>query len=254
MHNKIKTSFNRAAKSYDQAATVQMLIADDLFSYTQAHTTQPQHILELGAGTGYLSHKLEQQYINSQLLISDCAECMLEVSQQQSQSQHIICSSEQLPITSDTQDLVISSLMLQWCDYAKVFDEAYRVLKGNGELIFTTLGPNTLQSLSLCYQYAHKIDHTNRLPKLETLEKSLSKLNLSKLHCFKQSYSIPYASHYHLLYAISKIGSTYNQVRNKNGLTTSRFFERLDQAYQQLFPGHTHIMANYEVFFIHGQK
>ncbi len=256
MRHTIKQSFNRAANTYNQSATVQKLIADDLFTYTQlhAHATQPQHILELGAGTGYLSQLLEQHYTKSHLLISDCAERMLEISQQQTQSQHIACESEQLPIASNSQDFIMSSLMLQWCDYSKVCNEAYRVLKDNGELILTTLGPNTLHSLSLCYQHAHQINHVNRLPKLGTLKKSLAKLNFSNLACIKQTYSIPYTSHYHLIYAISKIGSIYNHMRTKNGLITPRFFKRLDQIYQQLFPDHTHIMANYEVFFIHAQK
>lgn len=254
MRHKIKESFNRAAKSYDKSATVQKIIADDLLNITKKHIPQAKNILELGSGTGYLSKLLAQHYPDSQLLISDCAERMLNISNQSLNRQHIACYSEQLPTASKSQNLVISSLMLQWCDHIKSFNEINRVIKDDGEFILATLGPNTLQALSQCYQQAHKIDHINPLPKLEYLQQHLEKLNLSQLKYIKKNYSIPYTSHYKLIYAISKIGSLYNHLRTQNGLITRSFFKRLDQTYQQLFPTHKHIMASYEVFFIYGKK
>lgn len=75
--------FNRYAVSYDQFARIQQLAADDLGSIIESHKHRMPNtnILELGAGTGFLTEQLLRRIPHSIVIATDISEGMLDVLQ-----------------------------------------------------------------------------------------------------------------------------------------------------------------------------
>jgi len=104
---------------------------------------QPSHILEVGVRTGRLLKALRQKYPHASLYGIDVARHKLI-----SQPAVICAKASHLPIANESIQLVISNLMLPWCDdVPSVLREFARVLKPTGRLLFSTLGPATLAEL-----------------------------------------------------------------------------------------------------------
>jgi malonyl-CoA O-methyltransferase len=68
----------------------------------------------------------------------------------------------QLPLADNSVDLLVSNLMLQWCnDLPTVFREWVRVLKPQGALLFSTFGPDTLKELRDSWMQVDTASHVN---------------------------------------------------------------------------------------------
>ncbi len=145
-------TFNHAATTYDSAALIAREVAHRLDERLDLMRIQPRLILDLGAGTGYSSELLAKRYPGAQIVAVDFAERMLKQAHQSYSALHditwICAAAEHLPLADASVDLVVSSLMLPWCiDLPTVFAQMHRVVKSDGLLLFSTLGPDTLQEL-----------------------------------------------------------------------------------------------------------
>lgn len=68
----IKKSFSNAAKLYNKNAVVQKIVGQHLFEYIQNNLkTQPLNIVEIGSGTGNLTHILRQNFPSSTIIACD---------------------------------------------------------------------------------------------------------------------------------------------------------------------------------------
>lgn len=222
IHAAIKHAFNQAATTYNDAADIQRVIADDLILFADALSIEPTRILELGSGTGYLSQQLIQTFPNSTLYLTDCAIDMLAISQRNNTSAHIAAYGEALPFATQSQDLIISNLMLQWCHSEQIFNEAYRVLNHGGHFIATTLGPHTLHTLA-------KLNIVNPFQTRATLRRQLTQFKHVSLEAkIYRSQPAPYST---ILRNLTNIGSTtlsnnpiklstYKQIRHLSARTT----------------------------------
>ncbi len=114
----IAQRFDDAALTYDQAAVVQLRVAEKLFALLQ-ELTPPHHIIEVGCGTGFLTQSLCKQFPNVPLLALDIAPTMIALCQNRLQKySNLHCKVEdaqtlQLP---SAVDWLGSSLSLQWFD------------------------------------------------------------------------------------------------------------------------------------------
>jgi malonyl-CoA O-methyltransferase len=69
-------------------------------------------------------------------------------------SRFIAGDAERLPFAAGAFDLVASNFMMPWCDPAPTFAEFLRVLRPDGLLVFTTLGPDTLAEMRAAWRRA----------------------------------------------------------------------------------------------------
>jgi len=161
----VRATFARAAASYDAAAVLQREIADRLMERLEYIRITPARILDLGCGTGYVTHLLAKRYRHAQLLGLDLALAMAHAArrrntprwpfalgQQLGRCRFVIADAELLPLADHSMDLIVSSLTLQWCDPDRVFRECRRVLKPGGLFLFTTFGPDTLKELRTAWR------------------------------------------------------------------------------------------------------
>ena len=181
---RIKLSFSNAAKNYDSNALFQKEVADELLSKYFNPPSPPFikggegggfSILDIGCGTGFLSHNLTERFPEANILSCDISHAMVKQAlsklqgtscKRQTNKIHFLNSDgELLPYKTESFDIVTSNLTYQWMnDIKTAFSEAYRVLRSGGVFVFSTLGTATLKELRMCYIEASAILSRNGLP------------------------------------------------------------------------------------------
>ena len=78
-------AFERAAKTYDEAAVLQREVNNHLLERLEYINHQPKMILDVGAGTGYATHALQKIYSGSNIIALDIAYPMLSVARSRTQ-------------------------------------------------------------------------------------------------------------------------------------------------------------------------
>ena len=198
-----------------------------LKSARQQQQLNPKHILELGAGTGYLASKIERAFTQSIFIITDCADSMLTISNAENQSLHVAAFAESLPFANQSHDLVISNLMLQWCDFNKTLAEVSRVLKPNGQFIATTLGPKTLHSLNNAWCQLGYQDRVNLFMPIDTIKKQLTDAGFTIHSITSKQYTICFDTPLQLLKNLKDIGSIKKSKSSITSLLTKNHIDRL---------------------------
>ncbi|MFA4844603.1 MAG: malonyl-ACP O-methyltransferase BioC [Candidatus Margulisiibacteriota bacterium] len=144
----ISANFSRSARDYDEHAVLQKEMADRLFSLLPE--TEPERILDIGCGTGYLAARLAHDFPQATVLGLDLAPGMIEVARQKHRFDNlsfIVGDGESLTLPGRSFDLVVSNASLQWMAPEKVFGEVSKVLAPGGSFLFSTFGPQTLSEL-----------------------------------------------------------------------------------------------------------
>lgn len=169
----LRSAFERASSSYDQAAVLQREISNRMLSRLGYIKYQPDVILDAGSGTGYGSQQLLKCYPGKRLIAMDIAQAMLLQAQPDlnwwqrllpiMRHHHYVCADiEKIPLKQESIGLIWSNLALQWCnDLEHTFAEMHRVLKIDGLLMFSTFGPDTLKELRQSFAQADASSHVN---------------------------------------------------------------------------------------------
>lgn len=150
---------NNLAENYDQHAFIQFEVGKRLLERLSLMASfSPKVILDVGAGTGFLTRKLQAHYPKSTLMGLDIANEMISFAKKEKQSwrpwrsqpHYIQGAMEKLPFKNQSIDLIFSNFTLPWAnDLSVVLKECKRVLSRDGILLFSTLGPNTLMDLNI---------------------------------------------------------------------------------------------------------
>ena len=151
--NKIATRFNRAATTYDDVASLQRSMADDLLQRFLQSQTQPfsldTAIADLGCGTGYLLHALSLHGL-SNLSGFDLARDMLQVTSTRlgpNAAELVEADLQSLPVADDCFDVVFSNAAIQWCDADAAAKEIKRVLRPAGQAFCFHLRPSNAATM-----------------------------------------------------------------------------------------------------------
>jgi malonyl-CoA O-methyltransferase len=138
---------NISPAAYAEAAVVANAVGEEMLQRLEWVTLKPKVILDVGCGTGHCAQLLRERYRNVQVLAQDVAYPMLEFARQQAPDAAWICADAMtLPWKDNSVDLIFANLVLPWCDdVKKTLSEWRRVLRPEGLLMFSSLGPDTLQ-------------------------------------------------------------------------------------------------------------
>ena len=235
----VAAAFSRAASTYDSVAEFQRAVGTRLLSLlpqqqTKSVTEQPQHWLDIGCGTGYFCQQLEQRWPSAQGIGLDLAEGMLDVSRQRCPELSYICAdAEYLPLADNSQDLIFSSLALQWCsDFSGVLSEIKRVLKPGGVLLFSSLADGSLFELRNSWQAVDHAPHVNQFRPLSLYQDLATNSGLTVLdvHCHTHTYY--YAKVRELTHELKHLGADHVQAGRAPGLVSRQGFQRLLNAYE----------------------
>jgi malonyl-CoA O-methyltransferase len=161
--DEICNAFHQQAPQYEAAARAQRVIGDALFERLSYIKLNPRYVLDLGCGTGLFSKRLEEQYPNAVIVGLDKAHGMLREAQASNLNHASMVEADMhtLPFQDGVFDLVFSNQVFHWSRaWPKLMREVSRVMRVDGCLMFSTLGPDTFLELreSDNTAYAHAND------------------------------------------------------------------------------------------------
>ena len=130
----VNTSFNEAALSYNESASIQKSTALKLAKICSNHSIRHGLWVDLGSGTGLLAKSLEDLHPNQHVMRLDNSEKMLDQHSEKSIKQ-LWDLNNGLPKWSKKPNLLASSFVLHWLDNPqKQLKEWFNSLSLNGWL------------------------------------------------------------------------------------------------------------------------
>jgi malonyl-CoA O-methyltransferase len=148
----IGRQFDRVAECYDRHAALEQEACRRLLERCGFNRLPPQRILDLGCATGGAAEALKRRFRQAQVIGVDLAPSMLARLRRRSgllRPLRGVCADiAALPFAAGSVDLLFANLVHHWLpNPAAVFNEYRRVLRPDGMLLFTTLGPGTFREL-----------------------------------------------------------------------------------------------------------
>lgn len=249
--NQVIQSFNQAAIHYQRHAHLQKKIGEDLVQRLQYLTIKPPQIADIGCGTGHLLPLLHQFYPTAQIYGIDVASQMLQVAQQTYPAGYFITAdATQLPLATHSVDLIISNLMLQWCnDIEAVFAEFARVLTPEGTLLFSTFGPDTLQELRASWATVDNANHINYFIDMHHIGDALLNAGLRAPVVDTDRLVLTYTDGMHLMRELKMIGAHNVTLGRPRGLMGKGKLRELLAHYDTFRTAQNLLPATYEVVY-----
>ncbi|MBY0281314.1 MAG: methyltransferase domain-containing protein [Alphaproteobacteria bacterium] len=150
---KVINAFDKAALTYDRYAYTQKRIATNLACDLIGRNNNPQSILEIGCGTGFLTQPLASHFKDIPYSATDFAPLMVKSCQTKfeniSKISSFVMDGENLPLETNA-DLICSSMAFQWFEN---FETSVRKLwEKTNILAFTVPVEGTFQELHDTYK------------------------------------------------------------------------------------------------------
>jgi malonyl-CoA O-methyltransferase len=143
----VAVSFGGKAGMYETQAVLQKEIAATLAGFLPEKTAPC--VLEIGCGTGFLTDRLIQNYPDGKMLITDLSPEMVGFCRNKfsgATNMGFEVMDADAPETGIQFDVIATSMAVQWCDDTqKALDKLAGMLKPQGQLVFSTLGPDNLK-------------------------------------------------------------------------------------------------------------
>lgn len=252
---RVAQSFSRAAHTYDTVANLQRNVGENLLRKVGVDL-QVKTVIDLGCGTGYFTPHLQKKFPQASVIGVDLAEGMLAVAKaRNSEKVSFACGdAEHLPFATESVDVIFSSLALQWCQNLEaLFSELNRVLKPNGQLVFSTLGPNTLHELKSAWQKVDGYVHVNRFKTINELHDGLRENSFSLVEFEQESQVLKFEKLSDLTRELKALGAHNINRGQAEGLTGRKKIEAFKSAYEN-FRNENTLPATYDVFYIVAEK
>jgi len=260
----VARSFGQAAAQYDDVAVLQRQTGDELLDRLSLVTLQPERILDLGVGTGRNLSLLAKRYPKAELVAIDIATGMLKQARQNYQHSiglkrwlpmtstphYLAGDAEQLPLADNSVDLIFANLALQWCDPRMSFAEIQRVLRPDGLLMFTTLGPDTLYELRTAWAAVDDYPHVNMFYDMHDVGEAMMEAGLAEPVLDTDRYVLTYQTPLELMKDLKVLGAHNVNSGRRRGLTGRKAFAQVTEAYEQ-FRQDKLLPATYEVVYGH---
>lgn len=255
----VRASFNRAAKSYDEAAILQREVGNRLIERLDLMRIAPKKILDIGSGTGFVSQALNKRYPKATIISLDMAEGMLQQTRRRmprmmrwrGRHQMICADAENLPLADAQFDLIVSNLTFQWCKQElQLFQELRRCLHPGGLLLYSSFGPDTLKELKAAWAKVDEGVHVNTFTDMHDLGDAMLAAPLVDPVTDMEMITLTYREMRTLMDDLKAIGAHNVNEGRKRGLMGKQKWRALKEAYET-FRRDEVLPATYEVIYGH---
>ncbi len=258
----IASEFHKYAEHYDRHVLVQRRVVTQLAGSVELHLDRaPEHILDVGTGTGALLEQLHACYSSARLTGVDIALNMCLKSQQKmgAYSQIVNGTVEALPFKADTFDLVVSASVLQWVsDLPAAIREIYRVVTPGGYIGIAFFCRGSLHELHQCLSEvtvggSSKMSRLHRFWTVDDVTEIISRLGFASSVISVETEVDWYDDLYSLLRAIKSIGAGAVSGGTELGLGWRGLLQETSRRYQKLYGVNDRIPATYKVLYLAGR-
>jgi len=245
----LQRAFARTA-AFDAGANVLCRrVGRELLERLEYLALAPAAVLDLGCGAGVEARQLTRQYPAAQLAGVDVCPELLRWPTTEPGLACLTGDAMQLPLATDSFDLVVSNLLLPWCDTAVVLAECARVLRPGGALAFTSLGPGSLQELRTAWTQVDNTSHVHPLVDMHDLGDALLACGFSEPVLDVDLLTLTYAEPKGLVADLRALGGTNVLADRRRTLTAPGRWARFAQAYARLPAEDDRLPATWEVIF-----
>jgi len=207
---KIKHAFAHAATTYDAVADLQRRVGLNLLEQV-VNDDLTGIVLDVGCGTGFLTHKIITHAECAEVIGLDIALPMLHTTRHKMDGQNLllVCAdAEFLPFADQTINHIVSNLALQWCEnLTAVFSDFKRVLKPQGQLLFSTFGEKTLQELKAAWATVDDCSHVNDFYHADEIGFFLQQTGFQVIEIKTKTYLSQYESVMALMHELKALGA-----------------------------------------------
>jgi malonyl-CoA O-methyltransferase len=233
----IRRSFAAASATYDRVAGLQRTVGKELLNSIDAEKLNGT-ILDLGCGTGFLTGELLAISNHETTIALDIALSMLQTTQAKLAGKHdiryICADAEHLPLAGQSIDSVFSNLALQWCSNLEaVFTGIKRTLKPEGQLVFSTFGPQTLNELKNAWATVDSYNHVNAFYSETQLKHFLQQAGFESNRINSMLYTPRYDSVWTLMRELKRLGAHHVIAGRNKKITTKTAMQRMISAYDK---------------------
>jgi malonyl-CoA O-methyltransferase len=251
---RVRRSFDRAADTYDAAAVLHTEVRENLLQRLELTALAPRTVVDAGAGTGHASRALKRRYPKALVIALDSSRGMLRAAARQQSwlrpFARLCADAQNLPLADGSVDLILSNLMLQWCDPDAAFAEFRRVLAPHGLLSFSAFGPDTLRELRTAWGEVDSHSHVHQFIDMHDLGDALVRGGFAAPVLDVERFTLTYPDVRRVAADLKATGAHNADRGRAKGLTSPRKFAAMQAAYEK-FRRDGRLPATYEVVFAH---
>ena len=144
----IRKRFSRSLAAYDSIAVVQKDIAARLADTVALHKKEAATGIEIGAGTGFLTHRLLETYPAARWTVNDIVPESAHYIGRREGMTFVTADGEHMPLGTEN-DIIASASTVQWFDSLPEFiARAAGALAEDGILALSTFGPDNFREIT----------------------------------------------------------------------------------------------------------
>ncbi|MBF0282589.1 MAG: malonyl-ACP O-methyltransferase BioC [Zetaproteobacteria bacterium] len=260
---RVTQAFSHAASHYDDYTVLQREVAARLVAHLDFTRIEPQSILDIGCGTGFLTRLLVDRFKRADVVGCDLSMEMVKYTHDhhrlrmpwQGKRLHSGGDATALPFAEGSFDLVTSSLTMQWVrDPLRMMAEMRRVLRPGGLILFSTFGRRTLIELRAALRAISEASSGLVLPfpDVMSLGNQLMSLDVEMPVADTDLFTLNYANTMALARELKGMGASAKAIKGRSGGLYGRRLLRLIEAnygaqYRDQATGR--IAASFEVLY-----
>lgn len=214
----VAQAFGRAAQMYQQHDALQRLCGERLLALGALNA--PGHLLDAGCGPGGFSRHFSAR--GWQVTALDLSSAMLAEAERQASAWRYACGDiEALPFEADSFDLSWSNLAVQWCaNLPQAIGELLRVTRPGGQVLFSTLGAESLQEMRQAWRGLDALAPVNTFMTFSEMQRQLSGL---PVRWRREALTLHFSDIRQALQSLKGIGATHlHQLPDRQPLTRSK--------------------------------
>ncbi len=231
-------------------------LAERLMEHLEPIRRDPLRVLEVGTGPRELTEALRRRYPAAQIISAADVAALLHGRRQKrrfwARARNQLVCAERLPLRNASVDLIVGNLpLIRTGDVTDALTEWRRVLRHDGLLMISALGPATLGELAEAWQRVDATAHLHPYLDMHELGDALVRAGFADVVMDAERLRMEFDDLRHLLHEVRRLGGGNAHPHRRRSLTSPRRLTALEQVYPEHAPGPA-CWASVEAVFAHG--